>query len=176
MARSKQAQAGSEEEQLELTPMIDIVFNLLIFFMCATTFRTEEGVLQAFLPRDRGPGVVRSAHEVAEARVRLLCVRPDGSAAAAGERGAVVVALGARRLNAPGELEAAGPASPVWRALHDGLQALAAADRAARPNGLPVIIDAKPMVPTQHVVSALNEVVRLGLTDVTFAAPEVPLD
>ena len=39
--------------------------------------------------------------------------------------------------------------------------------------GLPVIIDARKEVPTRFVVLVLNEVVRAGITDVTFAAPEI---
>jgi hypothetical protein len=38
-----------------------------------------------------------------------------------------------------------------------------------------VIIDARDEVPTQLVISALNEVVRAGVQDVRFAAPSRPL-
>ena len=37
-----------------MTAMIDIVFLLLIFFMCVTQFRTLEGALRGFMPRDAG--------------------------------------------------------------------------------------------------------------------------
>ena len=37
--------------RVDLTPMIDIVFNLLIFFMCATKFRSTEGLIMCFLPK-----------------------------------------------------------------------------------------------------------------------------
>ncbi len=42
-----------EEVKLELTPMIDISFLIIIFFMCLP-FKTLEGKLQAFLPTDKG--------------------------------------------------------------------------------------------------------------------------
>ena len=35
---------------IEMTPMIDIVFLLLIFFLVATTFREEEREMQVALP------------------------------------------------------------------------------------------------------------------------------
>ena len=38
-----------EEIKLELTPMIDISFLILIFFMCLP-FKTLDGKLAAFLP------------------------------------------------------------------------------------------------------------------------------
>ena len=38
----------------------------------------------------------------------------------------------------------------------------------------PVIIDARKQVPTKYVIATLNEVVRAGIQDVTFAAPEIP--
>ena len=44
---------SNEEVKLELTPMIDISFLIIIFFMCLP-FKTLEGKLQAFLPTDKG--------------------------------------------------------------------------------------------------------------------------
>lgn len=165
----RRPQGGPDQAKVDLTPMIDIVFNLLIFFMCVTKIRSTDGVIQAFLPRDRGLGGQPADHALNDVRVKLLwhdgAGRPSTS-----EAGHVVVAIGDRRLNAPGELDAARPEShQVWRDLHDRLLALRDAATSAE---LPVIIDARPQVPTKHVISALNEVVRAKLTDVTFAAPE----
>ena len=42
-----------EKAELSLTPMIDISFLILIFFMCLP-FKTFEGKLAAFLPTDKG--------------------------------------------------------------------------------------------------------------------------
>ena len=38
--------------------MIDVVFLLLIFFMCASKFRIPEGALRAYLPKDSGTGTI----------------------------------------------------------------------------------------------------------------------
>ena len=43
-----------EESKLEMTPMIDVTFLLLIFFMCTIKFKTLEGKLDAFLPKGQG--------------------------------------------------------------------------------------------------------------------------
>lgn len=45
---------ASEEAELEMTPMIDVTFLLLIFFMCTIKFKTLEGKLAAYLPKDVG--------------------------------------------------------------------------------------------------------------------------
>jgi len=44
----------SEEAKLDMTPMIDVTFLLIIFFMCTLKFKTLEGKLSAFLPKDVG--------------------------------------------------------------------------------------------------------------------------
>jgi len=50
--RRRRRQEGEQEEQIELkmTPMIDCVFLLLIFFIFATKFPKQEGKLEAKLP------------------------------------------------------------------------------------------------------------------------------
>ena len=40
--------------ELEMTPMIDVTFLLLIFFLCTLKFKTLEGKLAAYLPKDVG--------------------------------------------------------------------------------------------------------------------------
>jgi len=42
-----------DEGKLELTPLIDVAFLIIIFFMCLP-FKTLDGKLQAFLPTDKG--------------------------------------------------------------------------------------------------------------------------
>ena len=54
MAKRRRRRFKLDEVDLDLTPMIDIVFQLLIFFMCATKFRTPEGLIEAYLPKNRG--------------------------------------------------------------------------------------------------------------------------
>ena len=39
---------------LNLTPMIDVVFQLIIFFLCALNFRSLEKKLEVALPKDSG--------------------------------------------------------------------------------------------------------------------------
>jgi len=51
MARKKQT---VEEVKVELTPMIDVVFLLLIFFLVTIKFKVLEGKLETELPTDVG--------------------------------------------------------------------------------------------------------------------------
>jgi biopolymer transport protein ExbD len=51
MTRKKQK---IEDVKMDLTPMIDVVFLLLIFFICTLKFKVLEGKLPTFLPKDVG--------------------------------------------------------------------------------------------------------------------------
>ncbi|HKX34846.1 MAG TPA: biopolymer transporter ExbD [Actinomycetota bacterium] len=52
--KQRLAEATKQKDQLEMTPMIDVTFLLLIFFICTIKFKTLEGKLAAFLPKDVG--------------------------------------------------------------------------------------------------------------------------
>ena len=52
--KSSLKKAAEDECQLEMTSMIDVVFLLLIFFLCTLKFKTLEGKLAAYLPKDVG--------------------------------------------------------------------------------------------------------------------------
>jgi len=47
-----------EDEGLNLTPLIDVVFNLLIFFLVATSFQRIQRELQVDLPKAKAAGTV----------------------------------------------------------------------------------------------------------------------
>jgi len=51
---SRLEEIQKEKHELEMTPMIDVTFLLLIFFMCTLKFKTLEGKLAAYLPKDVG--------------------------------------------------------------------------------------------------------------------------
>ena len=50
---SKATELAQEEAQMDMTPMIDVVFLLIIFFLCID-FRVLEAKLPAYLPKDKG--------------------------------------------------------------------------------------------------------------------------
>jgi biopolymer transport protein ExbD len=45
---------AEDDCELEMTPMIDVTFLLLIFFILTLKFKTLEGKLSAYLPKDVG--------------------------------------------------------------------------------------------------------------------------
>ncbi len=53
MASKAARELTNQKAALELTPMIDVSFLILIFFMCLP-FKTLEGKLLAYLPTDKG--------------------------------------------------------------------------------------------------------------------------
>lgn len=61
-----------EEVKADTTPMIDVVFLLIVFFVCVD-FRVLEAKLPAYLPRDRGlsPSVVL-LQEVLPVRIEVV--------------------------------------------------------------------------------------------------------
>jgi len=174
MARRKSRAAELEELELELTPMIDIVFLLLIFFMVATKFKSSEGMIKCFLPKNRGQGTGTPTIDLNEVRIKCLWYDGAGRATDADE-GYVVLKIGDELFNSAGEIESASipEKSPVWPALYTKLVAFRDGYKGDGEEGLPVIIDARKQVPTRFVVLVLNEVVRAQITDVTFAAPEI---
>ena len=159
----------------DMSPMIDIVFNLLIFFMCATKFRTPEGLIEAFLPKNRGQSSGTPQIDLNEVRIKLLWYDSSGRPSKEDKGGFVVLKIGDEVFNTAGEFEQQQfpEISPLWAALHTKLTAFKAGYKGSGEKGLPVIIDARKQVPTKFVVSTLNEVVRAGIQDVTFAAPEI---
>jgi len=52
--KSSLKKAAEDQCELEMTSMIDVVFLLLIFFLCTLKFKTLEGKLAAYLPKDVG--------------------------------------------------------------------------------------------------------------------------
>lgn len=53
-----------EEPEIQMTPMIDIIFQLIIFFMCATTFQVFERELKSNLPAISMQEVKREVEDV----------------------------------------------------------------------------------------------------------------
>ena len=52
--RRKRADIDMSPPKGDMTPMIDVVFQLLIFFMLTIEFKQLEGKLSAYLPKDVG--------------------------------------------------------------------------------------------------------------------------
>lgn len=74
--------AGPSHEPIEtdMTPMIDVTFQLIIFFICTIKFKTLEGKLETQLPKDVGvnPTPSDAIVEKAEIHLNIDKTRADG--------------------------------------------------------------------------------------------------
>jgi len=144
----------------------------------------EEGMIEAFLPKNRGQSSGTPQIDLNEVRIKLLWYDRSGRPTKVKnvrEGGCVVLKVGDEMFNSAGELEDftiggrnLPEKAPIWKELHSKLVAFKKGYSGSGEKGLPVIIDARKQVPTKYVISTLNEVVRAGIQDVTFAAPEIP--
>src|SRR5688572_25849929 len=67
-----------EEEVLNLTPLIDMVFLLLVFFLAATTFARAEVEMDLDLPRSQAGKSDRESHLLVVNVLRDGRIRVDG--------------------------------------------------------------------------------------------------
>jgi biopolymer transport protein ExbD len=147
MARMIKSAREDEDDDWDIpTSMIDVVFLLLIFFMCASKFRVLERRLDAFLPKDKGPSSMQTV-------VRQL--------------DEIVVYVTA--------LESHGLRVPEFRIrnlkMHDPNKLAQHLAQLKSIGDMPVVIDGRPLCPFRHVMSALDACARAGLTKVEFRPP-----
>ena len=137
----------NEEQEWEIpTSMIDVVFLLLIFFMCASKFRTLEQRLDAYLPKDKGPQqtttIVKQLDEIT--------IYVDGVPGY--ELLVPQFRIKNWKTNNPDEL--AGHLAQLGTV-----------------GDMPVVINGEQNCPFKHVMTALDACARAKLTKVEFRAP-----
>ncbi|MGD9854279.1 MAG: ExbD/TolR family protein [Planctomycetaceae bacterium] len=147
---SSYAHARTDRDNEVMTPMIDVVFLLLIFFVCAAAGQVRESVLPTEMtaagnvehtdPVERDPWIV----EV------WLALHTE-------ESGQTVVDMNGRRF-------------PEVAALSEPLRTLAE----LTPEN-PVILDIAPQVPMRDVIAAYDLCRAAGFESVNFAAKAADL-
>lgn len=135
---------------LNVTPMIDIIFCLIIFFMCSFHFKALEGKFDSWLPKEKGPNPSPVVPPVLE-EIRVLLSFDEPT------RG-VVTRMGARAVDSQAEL------GSLLAAARLDYESLGKRD-------VPAIIDAEPRVPWTAVVRTMDACRASGLRRVEFAAP-----
>ena len=139
----KFSSAPAEEVSINLTPLIDIVFLLLIFFMVSTTFNRETN-LEIALPEARS----EAEHSLAQQDISL-----------------VINAQGHYQLYPIGG-DSGAPTQP-----RDADELALALGRLPRSASNPtLVIRADAQTSHQAVILALDAARRAGLARVTFAA------
>jgi biopolymer transport protein ExbD len=139
---------SEEEVQINLTPLIDVVFLLLIFFMVSTTF-SKESQLRIKLPE------ASATAQPQEKKTLDIDISAKGLYAVKGPDDKTAQAL---LKEDPADL---------LRAIK-----LAAGGRA----DLTIVIRADRMTPHEAVIRAMDASQRLGYTHITFATQQAAPD
>jgi biopolymer transport protein ExbD len=155
---------AEEEHKMEMTPMIDVTFLLLIFFMCTIKFKTLEGKLSAYLPKDVGTNTTEAEpKEKVEIILTVLNegrrLSADGKGLWSGETGVRFIYDSTRRIQfsvGPKRTENVDDLKPWLTRLHD-----ADPERGCT-------IDARKGVAYQDVVQVLDRAIQSDFTDITF--------
>jgi len=145
--RRKKKKPVLEDMVMDITPMIDVVFQLLIFFMVATKFKTLEGKLLAYLPKDKGLKNVKVEEQKLPIRVTLTWN-------VATRQAKVYVGQ-----------------SFTGIADQGGLSAAKKKVRQIKATGTEKAeIDCDPKIPFRYVVETLNMLISSRLKEISFAA------
>jgi len=131
--------------EITLTPMIDVVFLLLIFFMVTTTFN-QQTELKINLPEAKGSETDSSTNTI------VLTINAEGIYFITGDDG-----LPHQLVNQKNET--------LKRAL---------IQTAKNSRQIPFIISADGKTPHQSVVTALDIASQLGFKRITFATKSLP--
>ncbi len=141
---------------LNLTPMIDVVFQLLIYFLLATNFALGEQVFRMDLPERGGSSMIDDPFDIPEEplRIRVLSTAPDRQTLS---------------INLQSQYPQPSDLSGLERFLRD--------NRSGAEIGLfledhPIRIVPAPDTRWAHVVDVFNAVIRTGYRSVHFADPE----
>ena len=143
---------------LNITPMIDVVFQLLIYFLVATNFALGEQIFRLDLPERGGPSSRVDPFELEEEPLRIRV----GSTGA--DRETILLSLEGPY---PQPEDLAALESFLARSLADSGVALFRQDH-------PVVIVPGPTTRWEHVVDTFNATIRAGFRSVVFATPESP--
>jgi hypothetical protein len=174
----------AQETELNMTPMIDIVFQLIIFFLLSLKFKTIDRRIDSMLPKDRGPNQVPAFPKDFQ-KVRVKVFRRDVQDA---HKAATVVRIdNDRRVFAlPAGWRGRGAETPERVRRYDAtiaaIRSVIAAKRAAHgPDAAKVkgeIVAPPPrggLVPDGDVIRILDTFLSLGMTDVVFEGQSTPL-
>jgi biopolymer transport protein ExbD len=153
-----------EEPRADMTPMIDVVFQLLIFFLCTLQYRTLEGRLNLFLPEDVG----RATRAAADIEPLRIAIRVEARGERRDPRDL------ARPWSCVGRYELVGRTlsfrvGPRAAADLGGVRALLTELHARDPR-YRVLLEPGPGTLQGDVVAVLDEVVGAGFDQVVVAA------
>lgn len=139
--------APAEKPEIQMTPMIDCVFLLLIFFMVTSTFYRQEAEISFALP-----GVAEQSEVVEIPDEQIIEITEDGR-----------VFLNDLQYDRPDDSE-----------MPELLKTLVRFKQAADANKVPAMVTIAPAAKVKHqrVVDVLNACAAAQIANVTFAVEE----
>ncbi len=147
-------EAADNPVGINITPLIDIIFCLCIFFMCSFHFRQLEGKMESWLPKDRGVNATPVTKvEIEEIRIFLKFNKNATDTADAVRRQIM--------------------SKPITddNNFRTVLRGLVANYNQKDMKDVPVIIDSDPDVPWKDVVNVLSLCRLEKLEKVQFSGP-----
>ena len=170
MARKKVVDPDGNKAEADMTPMIDVVFLLLIFFMLATKFKMPEGTLRSYLPKNRGES---NSRPMLSENCRVTLLYQGDQVVAYADQAQVPTS---DVLDSDYELHTGIPGPNLdyieQHILRRRDTYVALGDTAT----LPVVIDFAEKVPYKYVIDVLNICAKLEIENIAFAQPETPMD
>ena len=150
MKRSSPYRADSEGLTLQMAPLIDVIFLLLIFFVCTSTFLPREELLPT-------PITVMAGNAPSEGMVNL----PPEMFDFISDLGEIVIRFHFEK-------------KPYWDihdTRYDTSEAIAGVLKAMAGQSaeIPVILDIDENVPMEYIISVYDEARRAGFKKVQFA-------
>ncbi|MCY3002363.1 MAG: biopolymer transporter ExbD [Planctomycetota bacterium] len=160
----------AEEIKGDMTPMIDVVFQLLIFFMLTIKFKLLEGKLSAYLPKDVG---VNDSQAIPKDKIEIkLKVEREGTKLMPDDSGKPWGGEGAYKYGPDRVIKyAVGPkASNDLRDIITRVKDL----HKSNPDQS-VTIDPLPGTVYGDVVVVVDEVLGVGFSDISFVGDKSAL-
>lgn len=137
-----------------MTPMIDVTFQLIVVFLCSMKFRTLDQKIEAFLPKDVGLSSSPASATEVETKVTVKLARKPGEDTTK-----------VKLLDNPVGTTAS---ADVWTKLQGRLRDFTGKDQKIKAE-----IDADADVPHGEVMSALDSFMAVKLTDVVFKGTQL---
>lgn len=148
----KEAAGKYEELELQITPLIDVVFLLLVFFLTSINFRTMEGFLQANIPP-----AAPSTPTIAKDDTVTIILDDAGQA----------LTIKVNTLEMAGRTH-----TERYEALSERLGAIKGTYTGSGKKMPLVVIDARGTLLYKYVVAALNICGKLKIDNISFLLPE----
>ena len=146
--------AKASKSSMNMTPMIDVVFRLIVVFLCSMKFRTLDQKIEAFLPKDVGLNNTPATSTEVETKVSVRLRRKPG------EPTTNVIILDSKI----GSTAAEG----IWKTLQARLKEFKAKDDKVKGE-----IDADPDVTHGDVVQTLDAFMAVQLNNVVFRGTQL---